>query len=149
MLAAKRGLSAPFAYLGAQSSIGLLLKFAVCWGLHEIPIDGAGTAHLVCYPFAMAQALEGRKVNYPKGNGLAAANNQPAKTFAQDTNDLNYPTGQRISKAESTLLARLALAGHVVHKGRCDDYTVCKYGYAQYCQDIEALSAFTCQLGVK
>ena len=93
--------------------------------------------------FQVAQELDGCKMK----NAPVPITTQSA--FRTDTNHLNYPTGQRTSKAESTLLARLALAGHVVHKGRCDDYTVCKYGYAQYCQDLEALAAFAYQLGVK
>ena len=93
--------------------------------------------------FQVAQELDGCKMK----NAPVPITTQSA--FRTDTNYLNYPTGQRTSKAESTLLARLALAGHVVHKGRCDDYTVCKYGYAQYCQDLEALDAFAYQLGVK
>lgn len=87
-------------------------------------------------------------MNHTKGNGLTADNSQPAKTCTQDTNDLNYATGTRHRKAESTLIARLALAGHVVHKGRCDDYTVCKYGYTHYCQDLIELHAFAVRLGV-
>ena len=81
-------------------------------------------------------------------NGLAAANNQPAETNTLNTNNLDFPTGQRQRKDESTLLARLALAGHVVHRGRCNDYSVCKYGYAQYCQDLIELHAFAVRLGV-
>lgn len=76
----------------------------------------------------------------------------PTKTqsaFRTDINDLNYPTGQRTSKAESTLLARFALAGHVVHKGSRGDYTVCKRGLSRYCLDLDELAAFACLLGVK
>ena len=68
--------------------------------------------------------------------------------FRTDTNDLNYPTGQRTRKAESNLLARLALAGLVVHKGCCGDYTVCKHGFVQYCQDLATLDGFAHKLGV-
>ena len=85
---------------------------------------------------------------HTNSNGLAAANNQPAETFTLSLNDLDYPTGKRLRKAESTLLARLALAGHFVNRGRCDDYTVCKYGYAHYCQDLIELHAFAVRLGV-
>ena len=81
-------------------------------------------------------------------NGLTTPHSQPAETYTLSTNDLDYPTGKRLRKAESTLLARLALAGHVVHRGRCDDYTVCKYGYAHYCQDLNDLQAFAVRLGV-
>lgn len=94
----------------------------------------------------MVQAVEGSKVN-----NLALKSECPvaAGHYAnQSTNDLDFPTGQRQRKEEATLLARLALAGHVVHRGRCKDYTVCKYGYAQYCQDLIELHAFAVRLGV-
>lgn len=77
----------------------------------------------------------------PGGAGHYATN--------QSTNDLDFRTGERQRKAESTLLARLAMAGHVVHRGKCNDYTVCKYGYAQYCQDLTELAAFADRLGVR
>ena len=116
----------------------------MCWGWrNESRTLPPCTCYLVRDAFPVAQELEGLKML------KAPAPTKTQSAFRTDTNDLNYPTGQRISKAESTLLARLALAGHVVHKGRCDDYTVCKYGYAQYCQDLEALDAFAYQLGVK
>lgn len=94
----------------------------------------------------MVQAVEGCKVN-----NLALKSECPvaAGHYAnRNTNDLDFPTGQRQRKEEATLLARLALAGHVVHRGRCNDYTVCKYGYAQYCQDLIELHAFAVRLGV-
>lgn len=52
-------------------------------------------------------------------------------------------------KAESGLLARLALAGHEVHKCRSGDYVVCRWGLTRYCQDFEALQAFARQIGVR
>ena len=66
----------------------------------------------------------------------------------QNTNDLDFPTGQRQRKDESTVIARLALAGHVVHRGTCCDYIVCKYGLSYYAQDVESLQAFARRLGV-
>ena len=86
-------------------------------------------------------------MNATNSNGLTATNSQPAETYLN--NDLDFPTGARQRKEESTLLARLALAGHVVHRGTCNDYTVCKYGYAQYCQDLAELTAFAIRLGVR
>lgn len=83
-----------------------------------------------------------------KSNGLAAANNQPAENHTLNTSNIDCPTSKRLRKAESTLLALLALAGHVVRRGRCNDYTVCKYGYAHYCQDLDELHAFAVRLGV-
>lgn len=85
---------------------------------------------------------------HTNSNGVTATNSRPAETYTLSTNDLDYPTGRRQRKEETTLLARLAYAGHVVHCGRSDDYTVCKYGYAQYCQDLEELHAFAVRLGV-
>jgi hypothetical protein len=85
---------------------------------------------------------------HTNSNGLAAANNQPAETYILNTNNFDCLTSKRLSKVESTLLARLALAGHVVHRGRCNDFTVCKYGYVYYCQDLDELHAFAVRLGV-
>ena len=48
-----------------------------------------------------------------------------------------------------TLIARLALAGHVVHRGKNNDFTVCKYGMSRYCADFAELLAFAKLLGVK
>ena len=124
-----------------------------CWEYpHERRTQSAGTARLVCRTFPMVQIVEGYKVIHIRGNGLTAINSQPVKNYALNntlnTNDLDYPTGKRLRKEEATLLARLALTGHVVHRGRCSDYTVCKYGYAQYCQDLIELHAFAARLGV-
>ena len=88
-------------------------------------------------------------MNATNSNGLTATNSQPAETNTLNTNYLDFPTTQRQRKEESTLLARLALAGHVVHRGNCNDYTVCNYGYAQYCQDLTELTAFAIRLGVR
>ena len=67
------------------------------------------------------------------------------------TNDLDYATGQRPSKAIVTQVAELALAGHTVHKLQCGDFLVCKRGYsqyAQYAQDLDALQHLARKLGV-
>ena len=64
------------------------------------------------------------------------------------TNDLNFATGTRRSKAEATQIAELALAGHAVHKGKSGDYLVCKYGMSRYCQDFDELQLFARKLGV-
>ena len=59
------------------------------------------------------------------------------------------PTNQAPNgKAMATEIARLALAGHAVHKGHCGDFTVCKYGMTRYCQDFDELQAFSRKLGV-
>ena len=92
--------------------------------------------------------FESRKVTYEKHNRLAAANNQPAQTDARSTNDLDYATGHRQRKEESTLLAQFALAGYAVQKGSDEDYTVCKLKEAYHCQDIGELHVLATYLGV-
>ena len=84
-----------------------------------------------------------------KGNGLTADNSQPAKTFKQETNDLNFATGNRHSKAESNLCALLALAGHAVHSLKDGGYLVCKWGYTHHAHDLYAVKAFAVRLGVR
>lgn len=85
---------------------------------------------------------------HTNSNGLAAANNQPAETHTQDTNDLNFATGTRRSKAESNLCALLAFAGHAVHSLKDGGYLVCKWGYTHHASDVDALKAFAVRLGV-
>jgi len=109
-----------------------------------------------------------------KGNGLTAGNSQPAETHAKNTTNsiailqadqvrIDAPRLLAVSdvsgadadqgapdrKAIATQIARLALAGHAVHKGQHGDYTVCKYGMTRYCQDAAELAAFAKLLGVK
>ena len=67
----------------------------------------------------------------------------------QNTTNLNFRTLQLQRKVESPVIARLALAGHVVHRGECNDYTLRKYGYAHYRQDLAELTAFAIRLGVR
>jgi hypothetical protein len=64
------------------------------------------------------------------------------------TNDLNFATGTRHSKAIATQIAELAIAGHAVHQLTDGAYLVCKYGYTFHACDFEALQAFSRRLGV-
>lgn len=69
-----------------------------------------------------------------------------------DTNGANFRTVEAIEqahdgKAIANQLARLALAGHTVHKGSAGDFTVCKYGMTRYCKDFAELEAFARQVG--
>lgn len=64
-----------------------------------------------------------------------------------NTNGANFPTGGSI-KQVATAIARLALAGHAIHKGNCGDFTVCKYGMTKYYQDFTELQAFFRKLRV-
>ena len=65
------------------------------------------------------------------------------------TNDLNFATGTRRSKAIATQIAELAIRGHAVHQLSDGGYLVCKYGYTHHAPDFEALQAFARRLGVK
>ena len=64
------------------------------------------------------------------------------------TNDLNFATGTRHSKAIATQVAELALRGHEVHQLTDGGYLVCKYGYTHHAPDFEALQAFARRLRV-
>ncbi|WP_048438811.1 hypothetical protein [Caenimonas sp. SL110] len=52
-------------------------------------------------------------------------------------------------KTDATLIAQLALAGHGVHCGACGGYTVSKWGYSYFAQDLAALRDFASRLGVR
>ena len=87
-------------------------------------------------------------MNPTNSNGLTAGNSQPVKTHTQSTNNLDFATGDKKSKAESTLIARLALAGHSVHPLREAGYLVSKWGYTFHAGDLGELQAFSRRLGV-
>lgn len=81
-------------------------------------------------------------------NGLTTPHSQPAEDYTPNAASQYYPTSGRLCKQEATLIAQLALAGHVVHRGRCADYTVCKFGKSHYCPDLIQLHAYAVRLGV-
>ena len=87
-------------------------------------------------------------MNATNSNGVTTPHSHPAKTNTLNTNDLDFPTTERKSKATATVTAQLALHGHAVHALMCDDFLVCKYGLSYYAQDFEALQAFAKKLGV-
>ena len=87
-------------------------------------------------------------MSHTKGNGLTADNSQPAKTYTQDTNDLNFATGKRPSKAIATQVAELAIRGHAVHQLKDGGFLVCKYGHTFHASDFAELQAFARRLGV-
>ena len=66
----------------------------------------------------------------------------------QDITDFDYPQSERHGKAESTLRALLALAGHSVHPMRDGGYLVAKWGYTYHADDLADLQAFAMRLGV-
>ena len=81
-------------------------------------------------------------------NGLAAANNQPAENCKLNTESLDFAIGTRGSQAETSLIARLVLAGHSVCPLREGGYLVSKWNYTFHAGDIDELQAFAVRLGV-
>lgn len=81
----------------------------------------------------------------PQKSESPAATGQYAN---QNTNDLDFATGTRNSKAESNLCALLAQAGHAAYPLKDGGYFVSKYGYTHHAIDLEGLHAFAVRLGV-
>lgn len=82
-----------------------------------------------------------------------AADATNANGLHTNTTSIDFLTAAALEQAPSgkaiaTEIARLALAGHAIHKGSAGDFTVCKYGIAKYCQDFAELQAFSRKLGV-
>ena len=96
----------------------------------------------------MVQVVEDCKVMHTNSNGLTTPHSQPAETYKLSTNDLDFATGTRHSKAESNLRALLALAGHAVCPLKDGAYLVTNFGYTHYATDLEGLQAFAVRLGV-
>lgn len=61
---------------------------------------------------------------------------------------IDFATSERQRRAEASLIARFALAGHAVNTCRSGDYVVSKWGLTRYCENFEALQAFARQIGV-
>lgn len=80
-----------------------------------------------------------QKSEWPAGAGQSAK---------QNTDDATIAPAENIGNA-AYLIARLTLAGHVVHKGCDGDFTVCKYAMVKYCKDFAELQAVAVKLGVK
>lgn len=78
-------------------------------------------------------------------NGVTAGHDHPAETIKKNATET---IAIFTEKAIATQIARLALAGHTVHKGKAGDYTVCKHGMSRYCKDFAELQAFARLLGV-
>jgi hypothetical protein len=64
------------------------------------------------------------------------------------TDDLNFATGMRHSKAEATQIAELAIWGHAVRWLKDGGFLVCKYGHTFHAIDFAELQAFASRLGV-
>ena len=64
------------------------------------------------------------------------------------TNDLNFATGKRRSKAIATQVAELAIRSHAVHRLKDGGFLVCKYSHTFLAHDFAELQAFARRLGV-
>ena len=64
------------------------------------------------------------------------------------TNDLNFATGTRHSKAIATQVAQLAIRGHAVHQLKGGGFLVCKFGHTFHANEFADLQAFARRLGV-
>ena len=64
------------------------------------------------------------------------------------TNDPNFATGTRHSKAIATQVAELAIRGHAVQQLIDGGFLVCKYGLTFHANDFAELQAFARRLGV-
>ncbi len=82
-------------------------------------------------------------------NGKAPGAINTERLTTDNTNDLNFATGTRHSKAIATQVAHLAIAGHAVHHLADGGYLVCKFVNTHHAQDFEGFEAFALRLGVK
>ena len=64
------------------------------------------------------------------------------------TNDVNFATGTRYSKAIATQVAELSIRGHAAHHLKDGGFLVCKYGHTFHANDFAELQAFARRLGV-
>jgi hypothetical protein len=76
----------------------------------------------------------------PSGNPNSATNSTHQETDAQ--------AESTSEKRITTQIAKLALAGHAVHKLKSGGFMVCKYGLTKFCCDFAELHAFARKLGV-
>lgn len=74
-----------------------------------------------------------------------------SKGLGTDTNDLNFPTGQREGKAFATLAARFALADHTLTRSNPADgavmYYAGRWGLSRALPDLQAAEHFLAQIG--
>lgn len=82
----------------------------------------------------------------PNEKAPGAINTEGLTTDTSNASD--FATDTQHGKALATLIAQLAIAGHAVHISQHGDFLVCKYNWARYCKDFDALQAFARNWGV-
>ena len=86
------------------------------------------------------------RIDTTNGKTPGAINTEGLDT--DTTNDLNFATGTRQSKAIATQVAELAIRGHAVHQLKDGGFLVCKFGHIFHANDFAELQAFARRLGV-
>lgn len=83
-------------------------------------------------------------------NAAHKSENPAATGFnaTQSTNLITITPAETIGNA-AYLIAKLALAGHSVHRDGNDDFLVSKWGQSRYCKSFDALLAFARQVGAE
>lgn len=104
----------------------------------------AGAPLMVRHAFKLVS--EGFKMTHATNEKAPGAINTEGLT-TDTTNDLNFVTGTRLSKAISTQVAELAIRGHAVQQLKDGGYLVCKYRYPYHAKDFDAVQAFARKLG--
>ncbi len=93
--------------------------------------------------------ITAHKAKSPGGAGPCATNEkQPADSTADATEKIAALDSARREKEVASLIARLALAGHAVTRGRNGDFLVSRWNLSRYCQDASALLEFARRVGV-
>jgi len=88
-------------------------------------------------------------MTHPTGttNGKASGATNTEGLDTDTSNDLNFATVTRHSKAIATQIAQLALRGHPVHQLKDGGFLVIKYGRTFHAIDFAELQAFARRLG--
>ena len=89
---------------------------------------------------------------YTNTNGKAPGATN-SKGLRNHTNGMDFRSQGAIDqaldgKSIAHQIARLALAGHVVHQAEGGDFLVTRWGQTRYCADFAELQAFAVKLGV-
>lgn len=85
---------------------------------------------------------------YPTSEKAPGVSDDSKGLDTDTTNDLNFATGTRHSKAIATQIAELVIRGHAVHQLKDGGFLVCKYGHTFEATDFAELQAFARRLGV-
>ena len=84
-----------------------------------------------------------------QGNGFQDTEQNGHGNFTPAQGNIVHLAPERQAKDTATLIAKLALAGHAVHRGDDGDFLVCKYGLSRWCENLSELQEFAKKLGVK